>query len=57
MGGERRKKEGEGRGKGGRGLRRGPLRILAGGPRMSSYATDCADLFCKHIFCELVGYI
>ena len=30
MGGERRKKEG----KGGRGLRRGPLRILAGGPRM-----------------------
>ena len=37
MGGERRKKEGEGetgRGKGGRGLRRGPLRILAGGPTM-----------------------
>ena len=32
MGGERRKKEGKGRGKGGRGLRRGPLRILAGGP-------------------------
>ena len=30
MGGERRKKEGEG-GEG-RGLRRGPLRILAGGP-------------------------
>ena len=32
MGGERRKKEGKGRGKGGRGPRRGPLRILAGGP-------------------------
>jgi len=32
MGWERRKKEGgRGRGKGGRGLRRGPLRILAGG--------------------------
>ena len=28
-----------GTGKGGRGLRRGPLRILAGGPRMWSYAT------------------